>query len=155
MTHIFILKCVYNCPVGLPPQHFPASCQNKTFFYFSAKWSNLNHVWVCLRYTCSHIGTSSCKTTGFDHHYGAFISYLVGWLVEGIFTSCMLILHYSGWGISLMFNSVCNHPQRRVLSTATGNIASTNNVRSSNFSKSSYSTKSSFLVLTGECNTEE
>lgn len=85
MPHIFILKYMNNRPVGLAPQHLTASCQNKTLVYYSAKQSNINHVWVCLHYTWNHFRTSSYKTTGFVHHYGPFISYLVDWLGEGIF----------------------------------------------------------------------
>lgn len=46
MTHIFILTYINICPVGLTPWHFPASCQNETSIYYSAKQTNLSHVWV-------------------------------------------------------------------------------------------------------------
>lgn len=155
MTHIFIFKYMYNCHVGLTPQNFLISCQSKTLFYYSAKWSNISHVWVCLHYTCNRVGTSSYKTTGFVHRYGAFISYLVGWLVEGIFVSCVLnhitVAEEYPWSLILFVTILSNG----VLSTARGNIASTNNVHSLNLPKSWYSPKSSFLALTGECNIEE
>lgn len=148
MNHIFNLEYTCNCPVEVTPQHFPASCQSKILFYYLAKWSNINHLWVCLHNACYHIKVLSTMV-GLS-----FLIWLFGWLKKFLFHACWTTITVSeeySWCL-ILFVTIFNSG---VLFTAKGNIANTSNLHSLNFSKIWSPTESSFLVLSGECSIEE
>lgn len=127
MNHIFILEYMCNCPVEVTPQHFPASCQNKILFYYLAKWSNINPLWVCLHYICYHIRVLSA-IMGL-----LFLIWLFAWLKEFLFHAYWTTITVSEeypWCL-ILFVTIFNNG---VLSTAKGNTASTNDLCSLNFS---------------------